>query len=259
MYSLSGASFGDAVGLPLEPVVQPPLFLGVEVPERLRPEVHFPDARRCAQRMYPRTDDQPAAPCRLRASVPPHAGKAAQGVVREHVIPAAHQVGGRRDFRVRLGVGQTVPVIVPVRVAHPVLPERHVASGGLVERDDRQGVERLGPVVVVDALRGAGVGAHAPGKHHAELEGAARVGDAAVMVGAHHARGHARQVAAAQRRRRPLHNAQVGAADGAQLAVAPRLPPYPLLAVVAVLGPRATGRIRRPNPSAPRQSWITHA
>ena len=71
-------------------------------------------------------------------------------------------------------------------------------------------------------------------------------------VGAHHARGHARQVAAAQRRRGPLHDAQVGGAGGAQPAVAPRLQPHPLLGVVAVLSfaERVELAVRIPPPAA---------
>ena len=86
-------------------------------------------------------------------------------------------------------------------------------------------------------LVGASVHLHRdPPKVEAELEGASGVGPVVVEVGVSHPGNHGLQVSAAERSGLQLDHGDIGAAPGADVAVAPGLGAYPLLGVEAVLG-----------------------
>ena len=151
------------------------------------------------------------------------------------IEPAAHVERGHGDLIPLFLHVHLSPVVVVGRVLNPVLPEPKVASGTLVHLNERQRSKGLRPVVILDALGRASVGAHPPGHEHAELERAAGVGEPAEEVTTDDPGHEAGQKLAAVWGTLPLHQSHVRPTRHADLAVAPFPMADPLLGVVPVL------------------------
>ena len=112
--------------------------------------------------MDPRSNDKFAVAGFWRASVLPQAVEVGEGLGRIQVIPSAHVERRHGDLSPLVLDVDLRPVVVVGRVAHPILPEVQISTRVLVHFDERQCMELLWPLVVVDVLGRASVRTHPP-------------------------------------------------------------------------------------------------
>ena len=201
------------------------------------PWTHGPTIRRWASRAG------------RRARVGAQADEVLERAGQEDVEPAAQVDDGRVDLAVLVGdvpapperavVGVGQEVVVPV-VQAPPSGLGWSGSSPVPARQLRQGlVEHALPArVLLGTARQPGQVVAGPPErpleHEGQLEGAAAVDPLGVVVGRGLADVHGAQVRRASRGQPVLGRAGVGAADGADVAVAPGLGGHPLHGVVAV-------------------------
>ena len=197
--------------------------------------------------MPPRPHDHLTLPAgNLRSPSFPHAHVAVDGALGEDIEPAAEVVHRNRDFLELFGCVELLPVVVVVGMPDPLVVElrlpaqqplhvqqRQVPDHPVVAEVVRAAIAPVETGVLSDArLLTNRAPAKVEGKPPATVEGH----EVVIGAGGGHVGEDGDQVRRGLLGCLPLHQAQIGFAQHAHLAVGPGLAGRPLDGVVAVLG-----------------------